>query len=239
MRRASVALSFQEKYTGFIFLTTYMESISSSEFLAALETDRQKETEPLPQEWVDGVRRIEEKTRAGEHVDPVVFDQTRIISLSKKGRGTIDAEQSLRFTGNGFEFSLKAEGVKIASMRYGVSGDVFSMGKTDVDESYQGFGINTQLFQDMSDLHPGADTVWTKFDGTNTEEYISGLQSGLDRFSAADTTPAGKVRRRSGWEIDREQSSLPDFTDGYGLHAVGNPEADHRGGIRVVYTRRK
>lgn len=114
-----------------------------------------------------------------------------------------------------FELQIILAGTQeqIASLRYRNFNDTIVMGKTEVDEKYQGLGINRALFAHMSELHPNCTTITTKLDGTNLFPYRRAIQEGADPYEAVLLTPAAKVRAAAGWTIDFNSSNIPEWSD--------------------------
>jgi len=134
----------------------------------------------------------------------------RGLTFQDKDGETINAEETLNYDGQSFKLKVAADGRTIAFLNYVTNGEMINIGKVDVViPECKRCGLNTRMFADICKIHPGANCVWKKLDSDNAAAYINGLAEGLDPISAARQTPAGKVSERAGWEIDREQSSLP------------------------------
>lgn len=131
----------------------------------------------------------------------------------------------------GYQLDVFSGGKKIGFLRYqaGPGSTPINMGKTDINEKFRRLGINTLLFQHMTKLHPGAESVWSKLDDDNWVVYDSAIKSGKTPEEAINETPAGKVRLKSGWILDIEESVLPFIDEGY--HNVSRT-------IRPVYIKK-
>ncbi len=171
---------------------------------------------------------LKQKNDAGKALEEGIIGPTRDVTFTNKQGETLKATEELYFDGQSFVLRVYAEGKKQAFVRYQNFGDALKMGKTEVSEALRGYGINSLLFQDMSALHPDATRVYTKLDGVNFDVYLDQVKTGIDPVTAANNTPAGRVRVKAGWSVDTSQSNLPKWKPDEGI-----------GGIRLVYTREK
>lgn len=146
-----------------------------------------------------------EKKHAPEQLGP-----DRPFPLIIDGK-EVPAFERAQFDGQSFELQVYIPEIDtpIAEVRYRATGTALVMGKTFVTDAYQKLGINSRLFQDMSNLHPDCTSVETKLDETNGFTYRNAVQDGLDPISAIQLTPAAKIREKAGWVFDPKTSSLP------------------------------
>lgn len=131
--------------------------------------------------------------------------------------------------GYSYQLDIFSGGKNIAFLRYVASDGAIpiSVGKTEVDPDFRKLGLNTLMFRHMTILHPDSLEVYSNMDSDNSHAYIDALKSGKTPVEAINSTPAGKVRMRSGWVLDVEKSNLPFFKEGQGIS-----------GIRTVYKRK-
>ncbi|KKR05849.1 MAG: hypothetical protein UT32_C0020G0011 [Parcubacteria group bacterium GW2011_GWC2_39_14] len=135
----------------------------------------------------------------------------RNLTFQNKVGETINAEETLNYNGQSFKIKISANGKTIAFLHYVTNGERVNIGEVDVVPACKRCGLNTRMFADMCQIHPNANCVWQKLDSDNDAAYMRGLEAGLNTVNAARQTPAGKVSERAGWEIDSEQSQLPNL----------------------------
>jgi len=123
-----------------------------------------------------------------------------------------------------------------AELRYHIYDGVIKISQANTSPQYQGYGMNSRLFQDMSDLHPDIMCVYTNLDDSNIEVYMSNVQKGMDPVIAARYTPAGKVRERAGWRLDEDRSWLARWDKDIGKLVAKDGKQLH-GPVRLNYRR--
>jgi len=189
------------------------------------------------QRWREEGDELEPTKFGGERVKMRELGRKDFVFTDKEGV-THTAVETFSYSGTGgYQIDITMDKKNVAFLRYTGGERVISMGKTNVRPEFQDLKINKRLFQDMSDLHPAASAVYTKLDGTNTDVYLKSLQEGADPVAAARKTPAGKIREAAGWVIDKEASTLPEWTEGHGFHRQGDVLGSYGGAIRLVYKR--
>lgn len=136
--------------------------------------------------------------------------------LKDKDNNKIHITEKFSYTdSSGYQLDIFSGGKNVGFLRYqaGADSTPISMGKTFINPEFRKLGLNTLLFQHMTRLHPGAETVWSKMDDDNWLEYDRAIKNGKNSVEAINNTPAGKVRIRAGWELDLKESVLPNLEE--------------------------
>jgi len=144
-------------------------------------------------------------------IDGQVGPDINFVLTDKNGNQVSVTERLTYGDSYGYQLDVFSGGKNIGFLRYqaGSGNTPISMGRTSINPEFRKLGLNTLLFQHMTKLHPEAENVWSKMDLDNWEEYDKTIRDGKTPEEAINSTPAGKVRIRAGWELDLEKSILP------------------------------
>lgn len=186
------------------------------------------ETPALWKESLQEPTFIDEIRQEAKSEDMVSIGEEEFIFKDRFGN-TVEAVESLEYS-KGDSFTIKITDKKtketIASHDYYIEtdpelGEVIYIGFTSVEENYRLAGLNQLLFQHMSDLHPDIDYIDTVLSEENSRLYKQFLENNPSAtpLDAIRQTPAYKIRQRTGWEIDLENSNLPTSEE---LEEMGN-----------------